>query len=570
MPLMFVLIPYFTERQEAMRVPVVTFATMGLCLLTLVIGRGAVERRGMAFVEAVEAAADYARLHPGLDDGELRRLTERFPEQLDAAGGEEDLAGDQAALDALVEEAWTAWRRQPWVRIGLVRGDFRFLALFTHPFLHMGWIHLLGNLLFMWLAMSSLENVWSRGWLVGFYLACGAVGGAVQMLFMGGQTMVPLIGASGAVAGLMGAYLVCFARSRIRIWYFLWVLVFARTGKFHLPAWAALPLWFGFQLLSWLGLGTEDVGYAAHVGGFVFGAAGALAFTRSPLHARFSSIPEADLPEVAKDVRDVRAVRIAPQRTSTTPAPDPAAAPWDDTDDLVAPPPAETSDELVANIHDWMASSDAGKEAAPEVPWTDDAAPVIAPVPWTDDSMAQVATARPGAGPVLVREPPPAHADRFTTDESLMVSAPWGRVADPAEEAPITARLRPRTSRLTAIETQRLTLETAEGAPFKVPFEQVIGVFPAHIGGDEPFDVCDLVQGIHRTGGGVLVETVRLPGPLQRFDEPFVARVIQLMTELAFVRTWPDARVGEEAGFPIFDRLDEYERALLRCIAEEG
>jgi hypothetical protein len=338
----------------------------------------------------------------------------------------------------------------------------------------------------------------------------------VQLLFMGDQPLTPQLGASGAVAGLMGAYLVCFARSRIRMWFFFWVMVSVRKGTFRVPAWVALTVWSGYLLFSWLVSGAQDAGYGAQIGGFAFGALGALAFRRSP-----TAEPQPATAEQAAQ----------------------ATAPWEDEPPPAAAPPAETSDELVANIHDWMASSDAAGEQVP-------------PVPWTDDSIPQV--------------PAPPPNGRFTTDESLQVSAPWGRVSDPGEDEPVTARLQPRTSRLTAIEAQRLSLETAGGAPFKVPFEQVIGVFPAHIGGDEAFDVCDLVQGLHRTAGGVLVETVRLPGPLHRLDEPFAAQMGQLMTVLAFVRTWPEGRAGEAPDFPTFDHLEEYEMALLRCIAEEG
>ncbi len=426
MPLIFVLIPDFTERQEAMRIPVATIVTTALCLMALVVGQ------------------------------------------------------------------------------------------IAHPFQHAGWIHVLGTLLFLWLAMSSLENVWSRGVLVGSFLACGAFGGVVQLLFMGDQPLTLSIGASGGVAGLMGAYLVYFARARIRMWFFFWGAVFVRKGTFRVPAWVAPAVWFGYLLFSWLVLGAQDVGYGAHIGGFALGAVGALAFTRTR-----KAEPQPPPAEQAAQ----------------------APAPWEDEPPPAAAPTAETPDELVANIHDWMASSDAAEEQVP-------------PVPWTDDSIPQV--------------PAPPQDDRFTTDESLQVSAPWGRVSDPDEDDPVTARLRPRTSRLAAIETERLSLETAGGAPFKVPFEQVVGVFPAHIGGDDAFDVCDLVQGIHRTAGGVLVETVRMPGPLHRLDEPFAAQVRQLMTALSFVRTWPGGRVGEGSDFPDFDSLDEYERALLRCIAEEG
>ena len=653
MPLFFVLIPYFTERQQAMRIPVVTFVTMALCLLTLIFVRPAIFIHDVESEEALQAAVYYARGHGGVDDSELmamcedmgrpgctwgydaeeaealilEELGEAFPDLFGSAEREGPPPGDQAALDALVAVAHEAWQGQPFVRFGLVRGEFRLHGLITHQFLHAGWLHLLGNLLFMWLAMSSLENVWSRGVLVAVYLAGGAIAGAVQLLFMGDVPLVPLVGASGAVAALMGAYLVCFARSRIRMWYFVLIFFHVRTGTFQWPAWVALPLWFAYQLLSWLGLGAGDVGYAAHIGGFAFGAAGAFAFTRSGIYDRLSWVPESDMPLVRKEARGDR---IPYPRKTDAPLPPPppapasrptdgsAAAPWDEPKAAVEPPPEpvapvkilpqrpddlqidDSPSDLVANIHDWMASTDAGAEGPPapaeQVPWTDEDVPATSPrTPWTDDAMPvtappvapRPAPAKPGGSaqqPPL--QPPLPPAEGVPTDESLMVSAPWGRVTHPDEEeeegggAQEQATLRRRTSQLVAIESQRLSLLTADGAPFKVPLEQIYGIFPGLVGADAPTRVCDLVHGVHRTGGGVLIETVRLPDDLQPYDkllarapaagdDPFEALMIQLREDLTFVRTWPGSLPGQPLALPVFANMDEFENALLAHIARE-
>ncbi len=620
MPLFFFLLPYFTERQQAMRIPVVTFATMALCLLTLVVIRPAVFRHDVQSQEALQAAVHYARAHSGVDGSELmamcedmgrpgctwgydpeeaeaqilEELGELFPDVFGSFEQDEPPQGDQAALDALVAAAREAWAHQPFVRLGLVRGEFRLLSLITHQFLHAGWLHLLGNLLFLWLAMSSLENVWNRGVLVAFYLAGGAAAGLTQLPFMGGAPLVPLVGASGAVSALMGAYLVCFARSRIRMWYFVLIFFHVRTGTFQWPAWVALPLWFAWQIVSWLGFGAGDVGYAAHLGGFAVGAVGAFAFTRSAIYDRLSWVPESDAPLVRKEARGARIPY--PHKTEPTyrPPEGPAAAPWEQPAAAAATPlepplepvapvkilpqrPAdlqidESPSDLVANIHDWMASTDAGSEGPPppaqEVPWTDEDVP-LTPPPEPDEPQNQQ--------PLPPAEPPPS-------DESLMVSAPWGRVShsdeeEDGDEKPV-ATLRRRTSLLLAVETERLSLQTTDGAPFKVPLEQISGIFPGLVGTDTPFRVCDLVHGVHRTGESLLVETVRLPDDLQPYDkllarapeagdDPFEALLVKLREDLTFVGTWPGSAPGQPLALPVFASLEDFEQALLSRIAKE-
>lgn len=316
MPLFFfpLLIPYYTDRQASMRIPFVTFGLMLVCIGMLVLtyrGEKAAER---TFLGALDDAVQYAVRSPDVDERELRQFCAEIGEpgcidvvandplreaatQFQALMGaitgllveEEDPipAAQQQELDRRVERAREAYLARPYVRFGLSRGAFRPHALLTHQFLHAGLLHLLANLLFLWLVMSSLENVWGRWFVLGFFLVCGVAAGVIELLFMGETPLSPLIGASGAVAGLMGAYLVRFLRSRIRMWYFMWFFAFVRTGTFFWPAWVALPLWLAWQVVQWWWLGDDGVAYAAHVGGFVLGVAGALLVTRTGFEARF-------------------------------------------------------------------------------------------------------------------------------------------------------------------------------------------------------------------------------------------------------------------------------------------
>ena len=146
------------------------------------------------------------------------------------------------------------------------------LGLITSQFLHGGWIHLGGNMLYLWIFGNNVEDRFGRLRFLGFYLAGGVVAGLTQVAIDPDSTM-PLIGASGAIAAVLGAYLVLFPGARVLSLVFL--------GFFYqlinVPALVVLVLWFGLQLLSGfmsLGAGSAvDSGVAvfAHIGGFVAG-----------------------------------------------------------------------------------------------------------------------------------------------------------------------------------------------------------------------------------------------------------------------------------------------------------
>ena len=111
-------------------------------------------------------------------------------------------------------------------------------------FLHGGWLHLFGNLLLLFLTGPFIEDRWGRPAFLAFYLAAGlAAAGLFVARFP--ELSLPLIGASGAIAGCMGAFLVRFFRTRMQ--YFYWFGIF--VGTFSAPAWLMLPLWFGNELL---------------------------------------------------------------------------------------------------------------------------------------------------------------------------------------------------------------------------------------------------------------------------------------------------------------------------------
>lgn len=143
-------------------------------------------------------------------------------------------------------------------------------ALVTSMFLHGGWLHLLGNMLFLFIFGDNLEDQLGHLGYLGFYLACGLGAGILQVLTEPGST-IPVVGASGAIAGVMGGYLLMFPRARIDIFIFLIVII----RILPVPAWLMLGLWFGMQVINGAAAtaGTGGVAYWAHAGGFVLGLA---------------------------------------------------------------------------------------------------------------------------------------------------------------------------------------------------------------------------------------------------------------------------------------------------------
>jgi membrane associated rhomboid family serine protease len=194
------------------------------------------------------------------------------------------------------------------------------LTLLTSAFVHGGWLHLIGNMLFLVLAGSPLEDRWGRPAFLGFYLAGAAVSALVFDALHAGDPVL-LVGASGAIAAVMGAFLLFFARAKIRLWY--WMV--RSSGTFELAAYYALPLWLLDQVVMGQIGGGGAVAYNAHIGGFAFGvaAAGLVALVRRRPDAEHA--PEARRSQPA--ARPVAgAVTAAPAQVPARPI-SPSAAP---------------------------------------------------------------------------------------------------------------------------------------------------------------------------------------------------------------------------------------------------
>jgi membrane associated rhomboid family serine protease len=155
---------------------------------------------------------------------------------------------------------------------GLVPDHVRLSAVLTSMFLHGGWMHVLGNMWFLWIFGDNIEDLLGHAKFLVFYLLCGMVA-ALGQVIANPYSTIPMVGASGAIAGVMGAYLVKFPRARIVTLVF--VLFFITT--IEIPAPLMLAYWFFIQLFSGFGsiarthVSESGTAFFAHIAGFVAG-----------------------------------------------------------------------------------------------------------------------------------------------------------------------------------------------------------------------------------------------------------------------------------------------------------
>ena len=223
------MIPYHDEN-ATQRTPIVTMAVIAACTLTWVVVQGAGQETPLA------TSVCNLGLIPGELTGSLPPGV-RFPLTEDLVCVTDPGAQTQNLL--------------------------------TSMFLHGSWMHLIGNMWFLWLFGNNVEDSMTRPRFVIFYLACG-LAAALAQVAADPSSAIPMVGASGAISGVMGAYLVLFPR--VRVYTFI-PLGFVMTSM-ALPAWVMLIYWMVLQIIGGLGsIGAEGGGVAfwAHIGGFIAG-----------------------------------------------------------------------------------------------------------------------------------------------------------------------------------------------------------------------------------------------------------------------------------------------------------
>ena len=170
----------------------------------------------------------------------------------------------------------TQWAAIP----AVIFGGHRWITILTAMFMHGSWSHIIGNMIFLWAFGPQMEDTMGRGRYLVFYLLGGFIAMLAQVAANPGST-VPNLGASGAIAAVMGAFLVIYPRDEIRS--VLIILIFVRITM--IPAALLIGIWFLIQLVDAGSVATVQTGgvaYLAHVGGFIFGAATGRLWRRSP------------------------------------------------------------------------------------------------------------------------------------------------------------------------------------------------------------------------------------------------------------------------------------------------
>jgi membrane associated rhomboid family serine protease len=308
------LIPIGHERASVYRLPWITTIIAAFCLI-LQVRASIVEPPIEAELERIaqqinETQRELVRLHP--TDGEsspMPRLDLTGLEGLSHLG----LGGDQGPpprppspeeiekrtqalkqeLETLNAQLEKTTRKLPVHQLGYHPARDGVLRMISAAFAHGGWMHLLGNLLFLYLVGCNIEDRWGRARFAAFYFAGILMSGYAFKLWHPHSEQA-LVGASGAIAAAMGAFAVVLGSSRIRFFYFYWLLMRPRWGTFEVRAWAALPLWFLEQALMSLIEAHQNMGtaYSAHVGGFLFGVGVAFALRYSGLDQRLAEASE--------------------------------------------------------------------------------------------------------------------------------------------------------------------------------------------------------------------------------------------------------------------------------------
>jgi membrane associated rhomboid family serine protease len=274
------LLPIGHEDTTVQRMPWVTLTIIGLCIvafLLTIITPSAEERFAEAELRAVEFFLD----HPYLDfDPQLKgylyySLRRQDGPEIPAPDDPGVVESEQAELDALVADVYEIRDNTPYFKWGLVPTQQRAHTWLTHMLMHAGWLHLIGNLFILYLVGPPLEDAWGPLPFAIFYVASGLL---AAFFFIAGYPDIeePLVGASGAIAGVMGAFAVRYWNAKIVFFYWLF-FIRIYTGTFAAPAWLMLGLWAVGQIAYasglWAFTSIGDMGsiaFEAHIAGFFF------------------------------------------------------------------------------------------------------------------------------------------------------------------------------------------------------------------------------------------------------------------------------------------------------------
>ena len=628
---MFFFLPVGLDQQTVRRLPWVTFTLMAACAVIFVatsFSVSAIEKR--AAEKRIETVT-YWTHHPYLafperllpanapkaQRDQIKLITEATKSS--QAARSEDLARierAQAELDRLADAALAVAAEHPFRHWGLIPAAPSALAFLTCLFVHAGWLHLLGNLLMLYLSGPFVEDAFGRPIFLTLYLAGGVLASLVQLSATPNST-VPIVGASGAIAAVMGAFLVRFARRKVRFFYFLWLLFLPPLrGTFTVTAVLVLPLWLVQQFVL-ASSGSAGVAYWAHVGGFVFGFMVALAIRLLGVEERFVNprierkISLTQHPGLERGMELIGRGEAAGARNvfKTVLASEPQnvdarLALWQS---LVNTGEAQAGAVHMARVveselrrgefalalahwRELAAATDSG--GPPGLRWR--LAAAVEQMDWSatveilrnlaDDAgagvLAQKASRKLATLGVGYKPPAPA-----VTGSAAGKPAPVSMPEPPAAVQAQSAVVRPAVeagAELPDIEVRRvegfqadsLMLSGADGGTELLPFSQIEAIVVGGIKGARPYLLLDLLL---RRAGAERGKVVRLAStafdprvvmkssgksPLEAFRD-----LVRGISERAGVPVVPAAILREGGRFLTFDTKEEYERALLAPLA---
>jgi membrane associated rhomboid family serine protease len=311
-------LPLRHDNMEGRRWPVVTIALVFINLLVFLATHGRVEEQGPQQSEVRAHVLLLAAMHPELAmPPEVQDFATTFKEKNPGTWSEaqsqnrdivdawdarirviEDTAILQREMDSLAEQFSSLRQNSITEQYGFVAAHPKAISYVTANFLHAGWLHLIGNMWFLWLAGAILEDTWGRIIYPIFYPLAGIAALVFHAWFNPGS-LIPAIGASGAVAALMGAFLVRFPTAKIEVAVVLGLrsianLAMGKGMRFKAASYWLLPPWLLMEVFSGTLFGrSSGVAHWAHVGGFAFGAAAALGLRYSGLEKHADAAIEA-------------------------------------------------------------------------------------------------------------------------------------------------------------------------------------------------------------------------------------------------------------------------------------
>jgi len=303
-----ILIPLKHENMEGRRWPIITFALIGLNIFAFIATHWTMQEQAPKLAEvrlhllllaaehpdlkmpedAQQFVADFQKANPEV----WKQAASPYRQLVDAADARYRMSEDteklQEEMDSLAQQFHDLREQSVLLNYGFVPAHKRAIAYLTSMFMHAGWIHLIGNMWFLWLAGFVLEENWGRAIYPAFYLLGGIVASQIHALAYP-NSIVPCLGASGAIAALMGAFLVRFPKLKID----MWGTAFFMRFRFKAPAYSLLPLWLLTEIFYGAMVGQmSGVAHWAHIGGFIFGMLGALVIQHTGLEHKANAAIE--------------------------------------------------------------------------------------------------------------------------------------------------------------------------------------------------------------------------------------------------------------------------------------